>query len=550
MLTNDILATAEKNYNRNIDLLGSELHSVGYHTMLPDCSWVHGTRSSIYYALHLLKQGGQEQTARAVKIIEAIIALQDHNSYSETYGIWSWYYEESLEQMNPPDWNWADFIGVALALIVNDYGKQLPQSLLPEIYNSVGHAAWSIFRRNVRPDYTNIAIMGVTVTAAAGELLQETRLLQYARARMQSFMAYTRAQGGLNEYNSPCYTFVALHETEKIIHLVNDRQIRQQAEELRSIIWEKISTYYHPGTGQLSGPHSRTYQDLLDDSTKHYIDWACSESPAAGYQQQTVEDFLTPLSCPAKYRSKFLEPITGELEHREVFIQKEADEKSFSGTTWMNSEVTLGSINHECFWEQRRPLLAYWQIPGSKPAVLRLRMLKNGKDFASGGLYNAQHNNRILTGITSYSDRGDTHLFLDHPADNRFTCRSLILRYELTADGADVTNPAQCQYELTAGNWKAVITAPSGVFNSEKISWRMGREPGKVYLEAVLYEGEECQLQFDDTTLIQQVLTTEVVKKSRVVDNQLPVLAQSNHTMTVNWKNLILNYNPYCSVYE
>lgn len=34
-----------------------------------------------------------------------------------TIGIWAWTYEEPLSQMCPPDWNWADFIGVSLELV-------------------------------------------------------------------------------------------------------------------------------------------------------------------------------------------------------------------------------------------------------------------------------------------------------------------------------------------------------------------------------------------------------------------------------------------------
>jgi hypothetical protein len=34
------------------------------------------------------------------------------------YGIWPWLAEESLAEMAPPDWNWADFCGMRLALVL------------------------------------------------------------------------------------------------------------------------------------------------------------------------------------------------------------------------------------------------------------------------------------------------------------------------------------------------------------------------------------------------------------------------------------------------
>lgn len=550
MTTQYFLAEADKNYNSKIYLVGTEFIGNGYHSLIPNGTWVHPTRDSIYYALHLLKTGEVERQQRALDIINKIISLQNTNLYSPTYGIWSWLFEEPVEKMSPPDWNWADFIGAALAHGLKDFGEILPEKVFQNVALSLGHAAWSIFRRNVRPDYTNIAIMGAAVTAVAGEVLNETRLVEYARERITTIVKYTQAQGGLNEYNSPCYTFVALEETERILQLVEDQEIKKYAEELRKFIWKNIAQHYHPYTKQLAGPHSRTYSNLLSEHGAHYIDWAVSGKNSSEYKPLQLVDFVKHMSCPQEYRQSFSRLPTKEIEQKNRFIKKSSNAESFYGTTWMNKEVALGSINHECFWTQRRPLLGYWLDDEKQTVVLRLRLLKDGKDFSSGGLYNAQVKNKILTGIKIYTDRGDHHLFLDRPDNGIFKFKSLVLRYELLGKNVKVNNLGSDQYELSAGSWKAAITAPAGIFNAKHIKWQIGQEQGKAYIEAVLYEGKEQDFLFDDSIFIKLVLGTELLRKNETSVKKLLFVKEMNGRMQVSWQNIILKYNPYGESYE
>jgi hypothetical protein len=542
----DFLVEADRNYDSEICLLGAEFHGPGYHSLIPDGAWAHSTRDSIYYALHLLKSNDKELEQRALNIIKTIVSLQDINPYSLTYGIWSWLYEEPLDDMSPPDWNWADFIGAALAHVLKDFGDRLPETLRGEVADSIGHAAWSIFRRNMQPHYTNIAIMGIGVTAVAGEVLQEKRLVDYARIRIKRFYEYTMEQGGLNEYNSPCYTFVALHEFERIIQLVNDSEIVVYAEKLRCYVWKCLAEHYHPATGQLAGPHSRAYSDLLKPATVHYLDWATSSKCRSAYEYDAVGDFETPFPCPAEYVNRFVELPEPEMVRQDTFIKRDDDAKSVCGTTWMNEEAALGSINRECFWTQRRPLIGYWLDDTGKPAVLRLRMLKDGKDFASGGIYNVQSKNKVLTGIKMYTDRGGYHIHLDRPEDGIFKFKSLVLRYELTGAGANVTD----DFELICGNWKAVVKVLPGSFNGVPIQWRTGKVNDCVYLEAVLYEGVETGLLIDEQLQVKLALSVEILRKDEDASIELPVITEEENTLNVVWQNMLLNYGPYSESYD
>ncbi|WP_441988693.1 hypothetical protein [Paenibacillus sp. 2RAB27] len=85
---------------------------------------------------------------------------QDKDSSRATYGIWPYNYEESLDEMDRPDWNMADFQGKKLVLILKNYAESLPVALVELIREAIYHACQAIIRRNVGPHYTNIAIMG------------------------------------------------------------------------------------------------------------------------------------------------------------------------------------------------------------------------------------------------------------------------------------------------------------------------------------------------------------------------------------------------------
>ena len=265
------LQVQEANYNPNLHMLGQTWNGPGYHTRIPNGAWVHPTRTALEYAQALLYSDEPSYHARAADVIARVLTLQDVDPTSTTYGIWPWLLEESLAEMAPPDWNWADFCGMRLALILADHAHRLPTAGVQAVRVSLGTRGWSIFRRNVRPGYTNIAIMGAGVTLAAGELLDEPRLRDYGHRRLRRVVEHSQHHGGFNEYNSPTYTVVVLHECENILHLAKDSAARDDAETLRLLAWETIAEHFHPATQQWSGPNSRAYTDRVPANLCEYL---------------------------------------------------------------------------------------------------------------------------------------------------------------------------------------------------------------------------------------------------------------------------------------
>ena len=110
-------------------MLGLSWRGPDYHTRVPQGAWVHPTRESLDYALELLRSGRKGQAAA---IVSEVLSLQDTDPTSKTYGIWPWLLEEPLAEMDPPDWNWADFCGARLAQLLVEHAGDLPEDLIQE----------------------------------------------------------------------------------------------------------------------------------------------------------------------------------------------------------------------------------------------------------------------------------------------------------------------------------------------------------------------------------------------------------------------------------
>ena len=485
------LAACEADYSPEAQMVGRRLKSAGYHTALADGTRVHGTRQSLDYALALLASGQPPHVERACAVVRKVLTLQDTDPLSRTYGIWPYFLEEPLSRMAPPDWNWADFCGALLAMMLHGHADKLPADLAADMRASLGHAAWSVFRRNVGPGYTNIAVMGAGVTLAAGEILGSPRLADYGRRRLAAFCRHTQHHGGFNEYNSPCYTVVALHECERILQLVRDPVAREDAEAIRRLAWATIAEHFHPATGQWAGPHSRAYSDLLPRRTARYIAAQTGIAIGLASPEDAREDYapLEHLPCPPEMAERFGTLPEAPMTVRRRFIRGDDDESSVWGTTWLGAGACLGSVSRDLLWTQRRPLIAYWRTRNAPAVVLRLRFLHDGRDFASAIVRSVQCEGRVLSLIGLATDRGDWHPGLDRPTEACFEAEDFRVRYELSAPFARGKAQGEGRFELAAGHYGAVIHTAPGRFGPHEVAWHLEEGKEIVRVDGVCYSG-------------------------------------------------------------
>ena len=403
----------EGDYNPQIRMLRSPFSSTGYHTTIKQAETIHSTYKSLVYALGLLDTEEERYERRAFDLIEQLAGMQDKAPSSATFGIWSWYYEEPLERMSPPDWNWADFCGKVLVLAVLRHGHRFPEPLREEVKRTIGNACDAIIRRNVGPEYTNIAIMGALVTLIAGELYEREDYSGYGMRRLERIASFTRERQAFQEYNSPTYTYVALLELGKLSTSTRNPEAKRLADELSDMAWDSVAKHFHAATGNWAGPHSRCYRTMLVDEHKAFLQLATEGALSFfPWEELPYEEgwYGIGFRCPERFRAQFL---TAEVRDvRECYEPASGGEPDKWAVTHMTETYALGSFSKEILWNQRRALLLYADN-GGEPTYAHFRCLHDGYDFCSAILHADQEGGELLFGVSFITNGGDTHPNLD-----------------------------------------------------------------------------------------------------------------------------------------
>ncbi len=509
------LAEQDKRYDPAEKMLRAPFSSPGYHTTLKSGD-VHRTRQSLTYAVALLDSGDPNRLDRALEIIDRVIGLQDQDPSSRTYGIWPWFLEESLEEMSPPDWNWADFCGTQLLQAAIDHENRLPVDLRHRVQESILHAAQSIKRRNVGPGYTNIALMGTYVTLVAGERFDVRELVDYGKARLRRFYDYTLKKGSFSEYNSPTYTLVAIEEISRMRRHIQDAASQELLDTLNDFAWHHLGRRFHAPTKQWAGPHSRSYATLLRSHALAFIQRGTSDDvefmPDAK-AWESIHAQRIDLRCPDELHDNFLE-LDEPRQEVEAFVLNPGDQHSIIGTTYLHSAFALGSVNIGDLWNQRRPLVAYWNS-ATGVVAMRVRCLHDDYDYSSASLFTVQEQNDALSAVVFATDRGDTHISLDRLRNGTISARDLRVRLEFEGAVDDLNLPAKIEMHepirFISGRVGGVFCIHEAVLDDQPVTLKMGREGEKAWIDIILYQGVTRQFNFNTIEEAAVVFTLSLV---------------------------------------
>ncbi|CAH1057730.1 hypothetical protein [Paenibacillus pseudetheri] len=486
------------NYNEEIKLLRTPFTSPGYHTKLRNVENVHPIRESLDYALAILDCHEDPYKDRAFEILRTILSLQDQQPDSPTFGIWSWYFEEPLSMMSPPDWNWADFIGRRLLQVLIRHSIRLPGDLEQLTSQAISHSCEAIIKRNVGPDYTNIAIMGAFVTLIAGERLKNRTYFEYGLERLTRLYDYSMQTGAFLEYNSPAYSTVAILELSALVMYSNTAEAKRLANEMLEATWLTVAEHFHPLLKQWSGPHARSYQTFLSNSHLSFLQMACKGDVSFVSDDEFLyglEWYAQGIVCPERLYGLFTRIVERELRQDLPPYHEFRTRKAY---TYMTPEFTLGTFNHNVMWKQCRNLLGYVHTGNQGRSYIQLRVLHDGYDFCSAVYTSVQEQASVLYGIQFALDGGDTHVNLD-PIHGRMTASDLRIRLEIGSIG-DV--PAWKQigkdaFQTYLGEMTLSVKALYGTMDEfSAFHWELVEEGPVVSLDYVLYEGDPTTIDF------------------------------------------------------
>lgn len=486
-------------YNPENRMLRCPFSSPGYHTTIKSAEHIHPTRETTDYALALLDAGEEKYEQRAFDIIQEIVGLQDQTPDSPTYGIWSWFWEEPLARMAPPDWNWADFIGKRLLFVLIRHGERLPEHLRAAVRQAICHSCEAIIRRNVGPEYTNIAIMGAFVTLVAGERLGLSRYFEYGLARLQRLYVYTMEAGAFLEYNSPPYSTIAILELSALATYTQTESAYRMTSDLLDSTWRMIAEHFHPILKEWSGPHARSYSSFLDPAHLSFLYAAChGEVPLIRETdfRYNPEWFGHGVHCPHAFRSLFTDLVSArELSQA---LPPSPEFRTRTAYTYMTEAYALGTFNHNVMWNQCRNLLAYVGAENNERSCVRLRVLHDGYDFCSAVFKGTQQGGNVLYGIQFALDGGDTHVNLD-PIHGKMNAADLRIRLEIGCTGRAPawTQRGEDMYETVIGKTSLIVSGLYGAMSGfGPFRWETRTENGASCLDLILHEGSVREIDF------------------------------------------------------
>lgn len=481
------LAELDSRYDDTEKMLKVPLHSRGYHTTLKR-GMVHPNRESIVYALALLDLDRDDLLERAEAVLRTVISHQDTNPEHDTYGIWSYHLEEDLETMSPPDWNWADFIGKELLAVAIRHGERISAATKKAVDEAIYHAAQSIRRRNMGPHYTNISIMGTYVTHVYAERYSDGDMLAYAKERLQNILGYTKHNGAFTEYNSPTYNLLATTDLGRMRADVRDVESLEAVEWLHDFSWKNIAIHFHPATQQWAGPHSRSYADIQGPQFYTVLYLATDgnvEIIDTPKMELRTDLYRVPIHCPEKYWRVIMDPAERQIRERYI-----ADDPDCVATTYLAADHTVGSFYKSHYWNQSRPVIAYWDNE-DEPTCLTAQFLHDGYDFCSALSVNVQEKDRLVGAVCFATDNGDTHPGLDPIRDASIDASDLRMRFKVSGkhDNVEVSVAENDTIVFIDGTHTTAVRILFAAFSDVSHTIEIGHDADSDWADVVLFNG-------------------------------------------------------------
>ena len=532
------------NFDKEVCLI--KMHTGGakeiYHTRMADAD-VHSIKDSSAYASKLILVDKNYELGE--KIFRKVASLQDTDPNSETYGLWPYYMEEPLEEMDPPDFNMAGFNSKEMIVSILKEGANLSEETKTIMYKSVERACRNIMKRNVSVGYTNVCIADSFITVAAGEMLGLEELLEYGKKKLKGLYFYTQTHGDILEYNSPCYSPMAINDVSDFFEYVKDKEALEYAQNVNRIFWRMMAEHFDYDTLQLNGPQERAYRDFMDlwvlkifgqgtgvDYTKHP---KFSKYFSGADKQMYLTPTRTKPICPPEYIPYF----KGEKEFNMVqrFVSDGFNYPYFEyarvATTYKCGKFVVGTMNRSELWNQRRPILGY--IYGEeKDTCLRVKCLHDGYDFSSGAFHCVQYKSDILAGINLSEKRGDTHINLDMLKDTILSTEDLRIVFELSGNIENITHCYENEgivFDINGS--KLRITPFICEFGDNKVEKSLEFKDGKLQYSLIWYKGERKNIDIAELEKAMTAFTIEFMPDKEYIR---PTYNELEDHIDITWK--------------
>ncbi len=201
------------------------------------------------------------EAQQAVDRIDTLFAIAeplfDRDRSSPTYGNIKWYSDDT----RIVDRNAIDFCMQTAGPIWLRHRDVLPAAARERLKAILTIGADGLKGHQVRPSYTNIALMNAGNLIMVGEGLDRADVADEGYARLDRFLT-TMWEMGTHEFVSPTYYGVDLEDLQLIATFAQRERGRQQALTLLRYFWTDIALNWFPAAQKMAGARSRDYDYL------------------------------------------------------------------------------------------------------------------------------------------------------------------------------------------------------------------------------------------------------------------------------------------------
>jgi len=326
------------------------------------------TRGATYIAAGLLWRNGLYDLIAAESILKAVLDLQ----YSEPLGVWKRYQGEPGY-----DANWREFVGCGLVIILETFSDRLPVHLVDNMKIALLRAAQGALKRNVPPQWTNIALLNAFLLDYVGTIQKREDMQKAGRNKAEGIWTLFSHQKTFNEYNSPTYYGTDLLALALWRKFARSDRMRVLGELMEADLWRDIGTFYNAEMKNMCGPFGRAYGM---DMTKYYsliglwISLAISDNPASmpwpvNEGRHSIDRCYAPIfallkpNIPKNELSDF-KYFTGPREFERIVNDQKITVLIHKNLMMGATEIPQGLPPR---WEQYCPATIYWRVSSGRP---------------------------------------------------------------------------------------------------------------------------------------------------------------------------------------
>jgi len=300
----------------------------------------------------------------ATAVLRELVKLQyDDEPGEQKHGVWRTRLAETKV-----DYNWREFVGCSLILILEEFGDRLPSDLVREIRTALLRAAQGAKQRNVGAGYTNIALMSAFLMDYVGHQEQRDDLQALGRKKAEENFELYYKHKTFDEYNSPTYygtDLMALGMWRK--HARWDR-MRAMGAQMETDLWRDLSKFYHPDMKNMCGPFIRAYgMDMTEyvAITGIWIGMALGDEKLAplptGPGRKSAERSYSPVIAVLKpvVASEVLSRLA-QFRGGPRVLQRVSSHGTV--TARIDKDLMMGAVQLKRRWEQHFPATIHWKI--------------------------------------------------------------------------------------------------------------------------------------------------------------------------------------------